>query len=89
MSDGFSLFPPASTGRANLKIVARGAGSFGPAGFEEFAVSRFAVERIFEEPDAEAGRHTMQDKLLGLAVIAVVCAGFWGAVGLVISHFLK
>jgi len=72
-----------------LRIVARGPGGSPSATFEEFAVSRFAVERVFEEPDSEAGRHTTLDKLLGWAVIVVVCGGFWGAVGLVVTHFLK
>jgi len=72
-----------------LKIVARGAGGAASATFEEFAVARFAGERVFDESELEASGHTTQDKLLGWAVIALVCAGFWGGVGLVITHFLK
>jgi hypothetical protein len=73
-----------------LKIVARGAGFSSSAACGEFAISRFAVERVFEESDAQSGgSSTTQGKLLGLAVIMVVCGSFWGAVGLAVTHFLK
>jgi len=88
VSDRFSLSPHASTGQAKLRIVARGAGSSSSMSFEEMAVSRFWVEHVFDEPDYD-GRHTVWDKLMGFAVVMGVCGGFWGGVGLVITHFLR